>query len=132
MQEILHPPTGAAFRIAQFGYLQNSRFPHQKTGCRWPVAFIRLAAHLLFYSWSVIQFDLILRRVARPQGNGGADGDCEAVLEQFAQAGVDVDALGCPPAGRGREIVTSSRQWTRSKIRATLCALYAAGHPLPD
>jgi hypothetical protein len=26
------------------------------------------------------------------------------VLEQFAQAGVDVDAFGCPPAGRGREI----------------------------
>ena len=45
-----------------------------------------------------------MRVVARPQGNGGADGDCEAVLEQFAQAGVDVDAFGCPPAGRGREI----------------------------
>jgi len=45
-----------------------------------------------------------MRVVARPQDNGGADGDCEAVLEQFAQADVDVDAFGCPPAGRGREI----------------------------
>ena len=32
-------------------------------------------------------------------------GDCEKVLAQFAQAGVNVEEPGCPPSGRGREIV---------------------------